>query len=114
MLDLVPAPEGNKKEHVQKYEKLFQEPLPQLPENKQFKDDEEKERIRKMWPPGHDAGMKRLEDFLNNKVSSIFDKGHVVVPALTFTTDRQLRSRPLRTSQRPIIQNVSILLLRTR
>ena len=69
LLDIVPAPEENDKQAVEKYQKLFEDDMPELPENKQFKDDEEKDRIRKMWPAGHDAGMKRLEEFLGKKAS---------------------------------------------
>lgn len=68
LLDLVSPPEGNDKAAVDKYKKLFEGELPDLPENKQFKDDDEMKRIRKLWPPGHDAGMQRLEDFLNKHV----------------------------------------------
>lgn len=67
-LDLVSPPEGNDKEAVEKFKALFDGELPELPENKRFKDDEERDRIRQMWPAGHDAGMKRLEDFLSKKV----------------------------------------------
>ncbi|KAL1301591.1 hypothetical protein AAFC00_005822 [Neodothiora populina] len=65
LLDLVPPPDGNDKKAVEKYNHLSEGELPKLPENKQFKDEDEKKKIRELWPAGHDAGMKRLEEFLN-------------------------------------------------
>lgn len=72
LFDLVPSPEANDKSVATKHKKLFEGKLPQLPENKQFENDEEKQRLRKLWPPGHEAGMKRLEEFLTKKVTPHF------------------------------------------
>ena len=68
-LDLVSPPEANNKAAADKMKKLFNTKLPELPENKQFTSDEEKDRIRALWPAGHEAGINRLKDFLQNKVS---------------------------------------------
>lgn len=69
-LDLVAPPEPNDKSAEEKLKKLFDSKLPSLPENKDFINDEERKRIRGLWPAGHSAGMDRLEHFLNEKVSS--------------------------------------------
>ncbi|GAB7355992.1 hypothetical protein MBLNU459_g6619t1 [Dothideomycetes sp. NU459] len=69
LLDLVDPPEGNDKEAKEEFKDLFEGQLPELPENKQFVSGDEKKRIRELWPAGNDAGMKRLEEFLNKKVS---------------------------------------------
>jgi deoxyribodipyrimidine photo-lyase len=47
--------------------------MPSLPENKDFVSDEERKRIRGLWPAGHEAGMDRLQHFLNEKVSDYAD-----------------------------------------
>lgn len=65
LLDLVPPPEANDKKVKEEFKTLFEGDIPALPEDKTFKDDEERDRIRKLWPAGHDAGMARLEDFLH-------------------------------------------------
>jgi len=43
---------------------------PFVPENKQFDSDETKQRIRKLWPAGHDAGLQRLKHFINDKIEN--------------------------------------------
>lgn len=81
LLHLQDLPAGNEKKDVRKYEKLFQGALPELPDNKRFKDDEEKNRIRALWPAGHAAGMKRLEDFLSKKVEPpVFEELTAIFP----------------------------------
>ncbi|KAK3710204.1 hypothetical protein LTR37_010425 [Vermiconidia calcicola] len=68
LLDIVPAPEANDKNAVQELCKLFESKIPDVPESKQFASQEERERLRKLWPAGHEAGMGRLSDFLDKKV----------------------------------------------
>ena len=43
---------------------LFDTPAPKPAADKQFSSDEEKKRIRKLWPAGHAAGSKRMDTFL--------------------------------------------------
>ena len=67
--ETVPAPEGNDKKAAQEFKKLFETKVPSLPESKnQFESTQERDRLRKLWPAGHDAGMDRLSKFLDNKV----------------------------------------------
>ena len=68
-LRVVPPPEGNEK-GKEDLSALFGSKLPTLPEGKQFVSDAERDRIRALWPAGHDAGMKRLSKFLDDKVSN--------------------------------------------
>ena len=64
-------PETNDKQAAQDLKALFGSKIPKiedLPESRQFASKEERERLRKLWPAGHDAGMERLSNFLNKKV----------------------------------------------
>lgn len=70
LLKTVPGPEQNGKDVKKRFSKLFDIKVPELPDSKQFASKDDKERIRKLWPAGHDAAMKRLDTFLNYKVSS--------------------------------------------
>ena len=65
--DTVSAPEANDKK-PDDLKALFDTKVPDLPESKQFASKEDRDRIRKLWPPGHDAGMERLSKFLDKKV----------------------------------------------
>lgn len=47
---------------------LFDSKVPTPPKDKQFASKDEQNRIRKLWPAGHDAGMKRLNDFIQDKI----------------------------------------------
>ena len=64
----VPAPDANDKKAAKEFQSLFDTTVPDLPEGKQFASKQEQERLRKLWPPGHDAGMERLAKFLDKKV----------------------------------------------
>lgn len=66
--DIVPAPEANDKKAVQEFKKLFDSQVPEIQESKHFASKEERERFRKLWPAGHEAGMDRLAKFLDKKV----------------------------------------------
>ena len=68
LLDTHPDPSPNDKSVAKSLSSLFDTKLPPIPENKQFASDEERDRIRKLWPAGHSAGIKRLEHFLNDKI----------------------------------------------
>ena len=67
--DTVPAPQENDENAAQEFKKLFDSKVPDLPESKQFASNQERDRLRKMWPAGHEAGMDRLAKFLDKKVS---------------------------------------------
>jgi deoxyribodipyrimidine photo-lyase len=68
LLDLVPAPKGNDKDALKQFKDLFDSEIPSLPESKQFESKEDEQRIRKLWPAGHDAGIKRVHEFLDKKI----------------------------------------------
>lgn len=65
LLDTVPGPEKQAKSPEFKGGSST---APSVPENKQFDSDETKKRIRKLWPAGHEAGIKRLKHFINDKI----------------------------------------------
>lgn len=69
----MPAPTGNDKSAAKEFSDLFESKIPPLPESKQYSSKEEQQSIRKLWPAGHDAGIKRLNDFLNKKVTAYAD-----------------------------------------
>ncbi|KAI0505131.1 DNA photolyase, FAD-binding/Cryptochrome [Xylaria bambusicola] len=72
LIDTVGLPSANDKAARQKLQELFrsQKTFPRLPKDKLFPSDEDRDRIRGLWPAGHEAAMKRLRKFLNEKVDS--------------------------------------------
>lgn len=68
LLDVVDKPLANDKKAKTEFKDLFKCPIPSLPKEKQFASAEDKKRIRKLWPAGHQAGMDRLQHFLDKKV----------------------------------------------
>ncbi|EME85974.1 uncharacterized protein MYCFIDRAFT_39565 [Pseudocercospora fijiensis CIRAD86] len=70
LLDLVGEPEANDKKTIAEWKEIADMKVPELPENKQFASKQEQQRIRKLWPAGHEAGMERLRKFLQKKVKS--------------------------------------------
>ncbi|KAL8849407.1 MAG: hypothetical protein Q9221_005645 [Calogaya cf. arnoldii] len=69
LLDTVPPP--TKVDHsISKTvsSSLFNSPIPTAPSNKQFASDEERDRIRSLWPAGHSAGMARMDNFIKNYI----------------------------------------------
>ena len=70
LLDTVPAPS---KQDAKPVKDLFEAPIPSPPDNKKFASKEEQSRIRKLWPSGHEAGMKRLENFIKKKIEKYAD-----------------------------------------
>lgn len=70
LLDTLPPPQANDKSVSSDLKKLFKQPLPKIPESKKFDSEEDRKRIRKLWPAGHEAGMKRLREFFDKKVET--------------------------------------------
>lgn len=68
LLELVDEPEGNGKEAKDEFKELFGGDMPTFPEGKSFANEKERDRLRKLWPAGHTAGLQRCEDFLKRKV----------------------------------------------
>ena len=65
LLDTVPSPS---KQDSSSISSLFGSSIPSSPENKKFASTEEQNRIRKLWPAGHSAGMKRMDDFIKHNI----------------------------------------------
>lgn len=70
LLDTVDLPAANDKKVKADLKELFNIKIPQLPESKSFASDKDRNRIRKLWPAGHNAGMERLQHFLEKKVKT--------------------------------------------
>ncbi|KAK3052533.1 hypothetical protein LTR09_006387 [Extremus antarcticus] len=79
LFDIVPAPEGNAEGASKQFQKLCESRVPEMLESKQFASEEERKRLRKLWPAGHDAGMDRLGHFLDKNVSIYLE--HRIEPA---------------------------------
>ncbi|KAK5957307.1 hypothetical protein OHC33_001679 [Knufia fluminis] len=65
LLDTVPAPSKNSSDAKKKVAKLFDSKAPGVPKEKQFASNEERDGIRKMWPAGHQAGIDRMQSFID-------------------------------------------------
>lgn len=70
LLDTVPEPQATDSSATKDLKSLFDSKVPSPPETKQFESDEEKKRIRKLWPAGHAAGIDRLNHFVHKKLDS--------------------------------------------
>jgi deoxyribodipyrimidine photo-lyase len=66
--DTVSPPTSNDKKAAQEFKTLFDTKVPGIPDDKNFKSKEERDRLRKLWPAGNKAGMDRLAKFLEKKV----------------------------------------------
>ncbi|PVI06566.1 Cryptochrome/photolyase FAD-binding domain-containing protein [Periconia macrospinosa] len=64
LLDPQPSPVQNSSSIAKNLKSLFDSNPPKVAKDKEFSSDEERDRIRKLWPPGHAAGKKRMESFL--------------------------------------------------
>jgi deoxyribodipyrimidine photo-lyase len=64
LLDTKPPPAANPVSAKKELKDLFDTPVPQPAKDKQFESEEDKKRIRKLWPAGHGAGAKRMDAFL--------------------------------------------------
>lgn len=66
LLELAGEVEGNEKSGELK--ELYESEIPDIPKEKDFEDDKVRERVRGLWPAGHEKGMERLRHFLQEKV----------------------------------------------
>jgi deoxyribodipyrimidine photo-lyase len=64
LLDTVPPPAANPSLFKKDLKNLFDTPAPKAAADKQFPSDDDRNRIRKLWPAGHAAGAKRMDAFL--------------------------------------------------
>ncbi|KAI9713963.1 MAG: hypothetical protein M1820_000693 [Bogoriella megaspora] len=69
LLDVESLPEANGKSAIKEFKDLFDSEVPSLPESRQYPKHQNQKEIRKLWPAGHEAGIKRLEHFLTKKAS---------------------------------------------
>ncbi|KAJ4358196.1 uncharacterized protein N0V89_002775 [Didymosphaeria variabile] len=65
LLDTQPAPAKNAASATKDLKSLFDSKPPKVGEDKQFASDEDKKRVRKLWPAGHAAGLKRMTAFIS-------------------------------------------------
>ncbi|KAI1627765.1 deoxyribodipyrimidine photo-lyase [Exophiala viscosa] len=68
LFDTVPAPSKNSPQAQKDLKSYFNSKPPSPPAEKQFASEEERKRIRDLWPAGHDAAVKRLNHFLTEKI----------------------------------------------
>ncbi|KAI4139832.1 MAG: hypothetical protein L6R39_006087 [Caloplaca ligustica] len=68
LLDTVPPPNRGASSVSNEVSSLFGSKLPQPPDNKRFASDEERDRIRGLWPAGHSAGLRRRDKFINDYI----------------------------------------------
>ena len=64
LIDTVPPPQKIDQMVSKEVSSLFGSKIPSPPDNKKFASNEERDRIRKLWPAGHSAGMKRMDTFI--------------------------------------------------
>ncbi|KAK5992577.1 Deoxyribodipyrimidine photo-lyase [Cladobotryum mycophilum] len=73
LLELYDPPERNPESARQKYEKLFDCPIPEAPKNKRLSN-EEKKRFRALWPCGELEAMARLNKFCEERIGNYHNK----------------------------------------
>ena len=70
LINTVDAPASNDKSASKDLKSLFESKIPSLPDSKGFASKDDQDRLRKLWPAGHKAGMDRLHHFLAKKVKN--------------------------------------------
>ncbi|KAL8869223.1 MAG: hypothetical protein Q9174_004429 [Haloplaca sp. 1 TL-2023] len=68
LLNTVPPPSEVDSSLSKQHSGLFGSKVPTAPENKQFESKEERDRIRELWPAGHEAGVKRCDKFIKEYI----------------------------------------------
>lgn len=68
LFDTVSPPSRNSPQAKRELRSYFDSKPPSPPKEKQFVSEEERKRIRDLWPVGHDAAMNRLTHFLTEKI----------------------------------------------
>lgn len=68
LLSCVPPPSANDPSALKELSILFDSKLPDVPKEKQFRSEDERKRVRELWPAGHEAGMKRMEGFIKKQI----------------------------------------------
>ena len=70
LLNTLAPPAKRSADISKRVESLFGDEIPDLPKSKAFASAGDKDRIRKLWPAGHDAGIKRMEQFIKNHIEN--------------------------------------------
>jgi deoxyribodipyrimidine photo-lyase len=70
LLETMDIPTANDKSAREKYRDLFLSGIPEKPEGKHFESEEERDRLRGLWPAGHAAAVDRLDHFLEEKIKT--------------------------------------------
>lgn len=81
LLDLVDLPVPNDNEARAELRDLFQSQIPSLPKEMQFASEQDKIRIRGLWPAGHQAAADRLQTFLRTISIRNYEKNRSVPAA---------------------------------
>ena len=68
LLDTLPAPQKQSDANKEIVASLFDGEIPSPPEYKKFPSVDDQKRIRKLWPAGTSAGLKRMDDFISNYI----------------------------------------------
>jgi deoxyribodipyrimidine photo-lyase len=68
LLDTVSAPSKNDQSARKALSDLFDSKLPDMSGKRDFQSTEERDRIRKLWPAGHAAGMRRMDQFIKRNI----------------------------------------------
>ena len=68
LIDTVGLPAAQTDALFRKKSSLFDSQVPDIPERKRFASEKDRDRVRKLWPAGHAAAEKRMDDFVKNKL----------------------------------------------
>ncbi len=68
LLKTFSTPDANSKEQATLFAKFFDQKIPNLPQEKKFLSLKKRDDLRKLWPAGHDAGIKRMKNFIKYKL----------------------------------------------
>lgn len=68
LLDTLPAPQKQSDDNAKAVSSLFDRDIPTAPDVKKFASTDDRQRIRKLWPAGTAAGLKRRDGFISNYI----------------------------------------------
>lgn len=68
LLNTIPAPSKVDSKLSKSVSSLFGSKVPKAPANKKFASDDERDRIRNLWPAGHSAGLQRMDKFISDYI----------------------------------------------
>ncbi|PCD39670.1 deoxyribodipyrimidine photo-lyase [Fusarium graminearum] len=91
LLELYEPPEKNPDSARKKFKKLFNAEIPEAPKSKRL-GDEEKERLRSLWPCGEHEAKKRLDKFCEERIGNYHEKRNIPADAATSSLSVHLAS----------------------